>query len=84
MGGEIGVADQAAVRSRPGVDLAGDRAAVEVVGHQPKAAAAVGRRVLLGSNEPAERVGQVGVPGLGMAVEERSVGAATSAKVRVP
>ena len=44
VGGQVDVADQAAVGARPGVDAAGDRPAVERVGDQSEAARAIGLR----------------------------------------
>src|SRR5689334_17549445 len=40
---QVGVADQAAVRFGPGGELMRERTAIEVVGNETKAAAAVGR-----------------------------------------
>ena len=42
--GQVDIADQAAVGARPGIDPAGDRSAIERIGHQPQPAAAVAGR----------------------------------------
>ena len=61
--GQVVITDQAAIRARPGVDLAGDRAAIEIVGDQTKPPAPIGRRPL-GLDQPSDRAREVGVPGL--------------------
>ena len=48
MRGQIGVADETAIGPAPGVELTGDRAAIEFVGDQAQAALAIARRLFLG------------------------------------
>src|SRR5439155_11033480 len=60
--GQIGVADKAAVLATPGVDLTGDRAAVEVVGNQSQATAAIPAGAFLGVDHSPDRVREIGVP----------------------
>ena len=63
MCGQVIVANQASTRARPGVDLTGDGAAIEVVGNQPEAAPTI-LGSTLGLSKAPDRRREVGVPGV--------------------
>lgn len=69
VGGEVVAAEEAALGAGPSVDLVGDGTAVEVVGGAAEAEDAVGGGGF-GLDQGAEGLGQLGVPGEGVAVEE--------------
>ena len=93
--GEVGVADEASVGPRPGVDAAGDRPAVKGVGHQPEPARAVDRPARSGRRDrpgPRRRPGspasarsrRATARGAGGRARISRVGPITCAKVIVP
>src|SRR5262249_3371806 len=70
MGGQVGVANQAAVLAAPGVDLFSDRSAVEIIGDESQAAFAILGRALFRADQAANRYCKVAMPRLLTAIEQ--------------
>src|SRR5262245_10909878 len=70
MRGQVAVAEQSTVGPAPGVDFARDGAAVEVIRGEAQSPAAIRRRALLRLDQQAQGAGEVGMPGLLVAVEQ--------------